>query len=230
MTSLRNARRRAAVCAALAFAAALWSSCASYRVPTSHYGPKPDDPYYEVRKKAADSPIYDYVPRKSEQLRWLDARWLTWALAGNDDDGIFGECAGESPPYSTNISFRTYVSWTLVRNPLHNFDFYVIGSAAWKRHYDFSLLSFGGQAPVRALANAARRGSRDQPFFDIGFNDFKPYFKLQPWIGDLFFGWRWNGSFEIKVRADTAKLKKKPAAVNPSPDAPGANRVIPAQE
>jgi hypothetical protein len=193
-------------CAGLAFAAALCSSCASYRVPTAAYGPKTDDPYFDVRKKAVDSPIYNYVPRKSEQLRPLDIRWITWALAGNQDDGIFGEYAGKKP-YSTNINFRAYVSWSILRNPLHNFDFYVIGSAAWKRHYDYSLFSVGGKQPARAFTNAARREAGDRPFFDLGFNDFKPYLKLDPWVADLFFGWRWNGSFEIKIRADRPRKK-----------------------
>jgi hypothetical protein len=191
--------------AVLAFGAVLCSSCASYRVPASAYGPKPTDPYFEVRKKAANSPIYNFVPRKREQLRLLDARWLTWSMTGNEDDGIFGEYAGKKP-YSTNINFRTYVSWSILRNPLHNFAFYVIGSAGWKRHYDFSLFSLGGKEPARAFSNPAQREGGDRPFFDLGFNDFKPYFKLNPWRADLFFGWRGNGSFEIKARADPAKM------------------------
>jgi hypothetical protein len=64
--------------------------------------------------------------------------------------------------------------------------------------------------PVRFFSNAAKWPKHDEPFFDIGFNDFKPYVKLNPWISDLFFGWRKSGSFEIKVPADLKKLKKKP--------------------
>jgi hypothetical protein len=197
-----------AVSAGLALIAALCSSCASYRVATRAYGPKAQDPFYEVRKRAVASPIYRCVPRKSEQLRPVDARWLTWALAGNQDDGIFGEDAGKNP-YSTNINFRTYLSWSIVRNPLHNFNFYVIGSAAWKRHYDLALFSLGGTKPARAFANTAQRKPGDHPYFETGFNDFKPYLKLQPWRADLFFGWRGNGSFEIKVRADKAKARTR---------------------
>jgi hypothetical protein len=44
----------------------------------------------------------------------------------------------------------------------------------------------------------------------IGFTDFKPCLKFNPWISDLFFGWRNRGSLEIKVHADLKKAKKKP--------------------
>jgi hypothetical protein len=187
--------------AGLVIAAVLCSSCASCRVPTAAYGPKEDDPAYAVRKKAVESPIYDYVPRKRAQLQPLDPRWLTWTLAGNEDDGIFGEYAGKTP-YSTNISFRTYLSWSVCRNPLHNFSFYVIGSASWKRHDDFSLFSMGGKKTARAFSNAGQWKEDDRPYFDCGFNDFKPYVRMDPWVADLFFGWRRNGSFEIKLRRE----------------------------
>jgi hypothetical protein len=184
-------------CAAL-LAMLLFSSCA-YRVPTTAYGPKPDDPFYAARQKAVESPIYKYIPRNRDQLPLLDLRWLTWCVGGNENDGIFGEHAGTAP-FSTNINFGTYCRWSILRNPLHNFDFYVIGSADWKRHYNFSLLSAGGAKPVRAFSNTGKRQRGDRPFFDLGFNDFKPYLNFDPWICDLYLGWRRNGSFEIKLR------------------------------
>ncbi|MGO8696727.1 MAG: hypothetical protein ACLQVY_03280 [Limisphaerales bacterium] len=192
---------RSAFFGGLALAAALCSSCASYRVPTAAFGPEPDDPACAVRKKAVESPLYHYVPRKRAQLRPLDARWLAWALAGNDDDGIFGENAGKMP-YSTHIDLRTFFSWSVCRNPLHNLSFYVIGSASWKRHYDFSLFSLGGKKAARAFSNAGQWKEGDRPYFDLGFNDFKPYLRIDPWTADLFFGWRRNGSFEIKMRKE----------------------------
>jgi hypothetical protein len=190
--------------------AILFPGCATYKVPSGAYGPKPGAPYYEVRHKAAESPIYNYVPRKREQLRPLDLRWISWCFVGNEDDGIFGEYAGKAP-YSTNINFGTYCSWSILRNPMHNWDFYVIGSADWKRHYDYSVLSLGGEKLARTWSNSAKWDPHKQPFFDIGFNDFKPYFKLDPWISDFYLGWRRNGSFEIKVRAELSKAKKKPS-------------------
>jgi hypothetical protein len=198
--------------------AALFSGCAAYQVPTTAYAPQPDNPYYQAREKAVESPIYNYVPRKREQLRPLDWRWVTWCLAGNEEDGIFGEYSGKTP-YSTNINFRTYCSWSIFRNPLHNWDFHVIGSADWKRHYNYSLLSFGGERKVRACSNAGKWGRGKQPFFDIGLNDFKPYLKLDPWITDFYLGWRKAGSFEIKCRADLHKAKKKPAPESIQPAA-----------
>jgi hypothetical protein len=202
---LRNPLRHAAFASGLL----LLASCAAYKVPTSDYGPKPYDPYREVRQEAVESPIYNYVPRKREQLKPLDVRWLSWCFVGNEDDGIFGEYAGKAP-YSTNINFGTFCSWSILRNPIHNFTCYVIGSAGWKRHYSYSAIGIGGRKPVRFFSNSAKWPKHDEPFFDIGFNDFKPYLKFNPWISDLFFGWRNSGSFEIKVRADLKKPKKKP--------------------
>ncbi len=204
---------------ALASSLFMLASCAAYRVPTSAYGPKPYDPYWAVRQKAVQSPIYNYVPRKREQLKPLDLRWLSWCLVGNEDDGIFGEYAGKAP-YSTNINFGTFCSWSILRNPTHNFDAYVIGSSAWKRHYNYSVIGIGGQKPVRFCSNAAKWPKQDEPFFDMGFNDFKPYLKFNPWISDLFFGWRNSGSFEIKVRVDLKKPKKKPPKDTLDPNQP----------
>ena len=197
--------------AALASSIGVLASCAAYKVPTSDYGPKPYDPYREIRQKAVESRIYNYVPRKREQLRLLDLRWATWCLAGNEDDGIFGEYS-DKVPYSTNINFGAYCSWCILRNPLHNFNNYIIGSSDWKRHYNCSVVSFGGKKIARVFSNAAKWPKRDEPFFDIGFNDFKPYLKFNPWITDFFFGWRNRGGFEIKVRADLKKVRKKTPA------------------
>jgi hypothetical protein len=202
----------------------LLASCASYKVPTRAYGPGPDDPHWAVRQAAVESPIYNYVPRKRAQLKTLDPRWLSWCFLGNEDDGIFGEYAGNAP-YSTNITVGTFCSWSVLRNPTHNFSAYVIGSADWKRHYNYSVIGVGGRKPARVFSNAAKWPKHDEPFFDIGFNDFKPYVKFNPWVCDLFFGWRKSGSFEIKVRADFKKLKKSPPKDSqpPNPGGPACN-------
>jgi len=218
MTASGTALKRWAGNAALASSLAVFASCAAYKVPTSNYGPTPCDPYREVRQRAVESRIYNYVPKKREQLRPLDLRWVSWCFAGNEDDGIFGEYSGKAP-YSTNINFGTYCSWCICRNPVHNFNNYVIGSADWKKHYNYSVVGLGGEKTVRICSNAAKWPQHDEPFFDIGFNDFKPYLKFNPWISDLFFGWRKSGGFEIKVRADLKKAKKKPPA-----DAPNMNQ------
>ena len=215
---LRNSgvtSKKLARAAALACTLALCSSCASYKVPTSDYGPKPYDPYWAVRQKAVESPIYNFVPKKREQLRPLDLRWVSWCLVGNEDDGIFGEYAGKAP-YSTNINFRTYCSWCVLRNPLHNFANYVIGSSDWKQHYNYSLVSLGGSKKARIFSNAGKWPKNEDPVFDTGLNDFKPYLKLNPWICDFFLGWRKSGGFEIKFRADLKSTKRKPPAATPA--------------
>ncbi|SPE53233.1 conserved exported hypothetical protein [Verrucomicrobia bacterium] len=185
------------------------TSCSAYKVPTTAYGPRASDPFYQVRLKAVQSSIYHYVPRKTEQLRALDLRWLSWCVAGNDDDGIFGEYSGKTP-YSTNINFGVFCSWSILRNPFHNFDCYVIGTARWRNHYNLSVLDLGGGKPARVFSNAANWPKGADPFFDFGFNDFKPYLKWNPWIVDFFLGWRKNGSFEIKLRPDLHKRRARP--------------------
>ena len=56
--------------------------------------------------KAIQSSMYNYVPRKREQLKPLDVRWVSWCFVGNEDDGIFGEYAGKPPTPPTSISGR----------------------------------------------------------------------------------------------------------------------------
>ena len=192
----------------LVLSASLLSGCATYKKPTSSYGPKLDDSHYEIREKAVQSPIYDIVPRHREQIKPFDfAHWTTWALMGNDGDGIFGEYSGKNP-YTTNINFKGFCSWN-ARNPMHNLTFYVIGSANWKKHYNFSLISTEKDKGIEVLSNASKWKKGTKKTFDIGFNDFKPYLKIAPPKVDVFLGWRRNGSFEIKARPDLEKKPKK---------------------
>jgi hypothetical protein len=211
----------------LAWAASLLllASCATYKVPSSAYGPKPDDPYWAVREKAVQSPIYNYVPRKREQIKTLDARWLSWCFVGNEDDGIFGEYAGKAP-YSTNINFGTYLGWSVLRNPGHNFCSYVIGTSDWKAHYNYSLIALGGGKVARAFSNAAKWPKGTDPFLDLGANDFKPYVKLNPWLLDFFIGWRKTGSFEIKIRIGHKKARSDPPAPTREPNASGTTNLV----
>jgi hypothetical protein len=109
------------------------------------------------------------------------------------------------------FAIRGLVTWIAAIGSLREKD-------DWKRHYNYSLIGVGGRKPVRFFSNAAKWPKHDEPFFDIGFNDFKPYLKFNPWITDLFFGWRNSGSFEIKVRADLKKAKKKPPKDTPDPN------------
>ena len=85
----------------------LMPGCA-YRKPIESYLPAKDDSRYKMCLKASKHPLYNIVPRHREQIRSCDFfHWATWAFAGNDDNGIFGELS--SKPYSTNIFSKTFL-------------------------------------------------------------------------------------------------------------------------
>lgn len=72
-------------------------------------------------------PLYTVTPRYRSDITWYDGgRWILWALIGNEDDGMFGEDAHYRSDEPMNLIKA--VRWTL-RNPLHNFSYYIIGSA-----------------------------------------------------------------------------------------------------
>ena len=178
----------------------LSTGCAAYRVPSSHFTSH-DAPHRNIQEIAENHSLYSIVPRHRAQLAWYDLpRWTTWALIGNDDDGIFGE--GGTKPYSTNITWQTFFSWS-ARNPLHNLDFYVLGSAGWKSHFsrniarlDATGIHFGGHS-TRVFGEGRRAAI-------LAFHDYKPFFSWNIGYGSRQFegyiGWRPNGAFGIKFR------------------------------
>jgi hypothetical protein len=186
--------------ASIALTASLSMGCASYKKPMSHYDPKPLDSNWEIREKAVNNKIYNFVPYKSEQIKWYDiGHWITWSLAGNENDGIFGEW--NKKPYTTNINFKGFCSWTS-RNPMHNFTFYTIGSAGWKKHHSYNIFAIYKKG-VQLFHDDTKEKSKT--YFKIGLNDFKPWISLDlPYSRsnktDFVLGWRPQGSFEIKAR------------------------------
>lgn len=92
----------------------------------------------------ADHWLYRIIPENRQALSIKQPwKWVTWALLGNDDDGIFGEGPSSGTKWRLRwggtaekvndfspgkISFNRFLAWQL-RNPLHNFTFYVIGFA-----------------------------------------------------------------------------------------------------
>lgn len=92
---------------------------------------------------------------------------------------------------------------------MHNLTFYVLGSANWKRHYNFSLISTEKGKGIDVLSNASKWKRGTKKVLDMGFNDFKPYLKFDSSRLDVFFGWRKNGSFEIKAIPNFKKKPKK---------------------
>lgn len=153
--------------------------CAPYRIPTQ---------CLELNERGLDSPLYAAVPRHRCQIRPFDiGHWIMWSLFGNDDDGIFGE--GPKAHYypEQNPSLVKAIRWT-VRNPFHNFCFYVIGSA-YRENGKVTCVD------LRSKLNGSR--------LFIGFHGGKPFISLcvrysPERKGEFYFGWRERGNFGIK--------------------------------
>jgi hypothetical protein len=168
-----------------------------------------DDAYRPVREKATEHLLYHIMPPSFDQIHWYDLpRWTTWNLAGNDDDGIFGE--RQSVPYSTNITTGTFLKWT-ARNPLHNCFFYTIGSAGWTNHYSLALLQIDSREGAQFLSPDRGRVSGQGRFsFRFALHDYKPFFALNlPFTPsrrfEFYLGWRERGNFGIKFKPFVAK-------------------------
>lgn len=162
----------------------LFSSCLAYR---------------EDCKSKGD--LYDLIPRKRAEIPPGDLlHYTTWALFGNEDDGIFGEGANYKLDHPNDG--RKAVSWWF-RNPLHNFTFYVIGSAD-RDNPEITLfkasqkgVSFLTQKPKGTTVFADKATS-----LFIGLHGLKPFISLrigshlQSW--DMYIGWRERGNFGLK--------------------------------
>lgn len=85
--------------------------------------------------------LYDYIPHNQSELSQKSCvQKITWAVFGNDDDGIFGEGPKSGRNWTEKwggnivgnchapgeISFKRFLMWQ-IRNPLHNFSAYVVG-------------------------------------------------------------------------------------------------------
>ena len=172
--------------------------CMPYKVPTSHYSKD-----IVCKKNQAKAHwLYSFVPRHRHQLYWCDlGHWTTWALFGNDDDGIFGEGCAYQP--RTSPSFCKALSWG-IRNPLHNFCFYVIGSAH----------TVNSRVTLVRLGDASFEAFRYYPHpcplyggegtsFLFALHGWKPFisFKLafsESSEGQFYLGWRERGNFGLK--------------------------------
>jgi hypothetical protein len=194
-------------CAYAALASALLAtSCASYKAPSSSFAMARSSEnachYARVEEQALGHPLYRAIPRHRAQVRWYDApHWFAWSLVGNDDNGIFGE--SKRVPYSTNIHTGTFALWSM-RNPLHNFSFYVVGSAQWKRHYNAVLFAVA-DGRLRAFSRGEEKVFDSNNSFKVAFNDFKPFIACQfSHFGNrrlqFYFGWREHGNLGFKLR------------------------------
>lgn len=178
--------------------ALLINSCAPYKIPTENLPEAGKIGKTISRKIELKHPLYRIIPRHRCQIEWFDLpHWITWALFGNDDDGIFGEEVKRGKK-------RGALRWFL-RNPLHNFTFYAIGSA--ERHNSeidllrltpthLSLLKY--RYPGKSTFAA-----KNESGIYLALHGGKPFVSLRiihskTRKSDLYFGWRHRGNFGIK--------------------------------
>lgn len=186
----------------------LFSSCASYRHPTCHYDqPLTDCPKHKQNLKTATrSPLYRYIPRHRCQIQWYDVpHWTSWALFGNDDDGIFGEA--QCDPYQLhrcNGCGKALCWW--IRNPFHNLFHYVLGSAHCVNS-EFTLLNLnecGIQTMCYSPVARHNYGGRGTSFF-LALHGWKPFVSMRlvyfnKYQTDFYLGWRKHGAFGFKLQ------------------------------
>ncbi|MCB1136558.1 MAG: hypothetical protein KDK78_09840 [Chlamydiia bacterium] len=186
------------------------SSCAPYKMCTpctvQSRGTPYSDPCAEERRlEAAQHWLYSVVPRHRCQIRWYDlGHWTTWALFGNDDDGLFGE--EPSADFKPSCCPTTGVAgqWAL-RNPLHNMFFYVLGTAYCTHHSELALLELSPECVHflchRCCAETVFSGDCNGLF--IGLHGGLPFVSLHFDYGrrfEFYFGWRERGNLGIKFR------------------------------
>ncbi len=183
----------------------LFSGCASYKIPPS-----------ELCETTSEHWLYDVIPRHRSQIAWYDAgHWIAWSLLGNDDDGIFGEGPHANYKPEEPASVAKALKWE-GRNPLHNFCFYLIGSAH-RTNSEYTLLEVtpchlkvGRYSPVAKTVFPTKNSC-----FYFGLHGGKPFlsFRLR-WTRnkstDFYFGWRERGNFGIKCVP--IATKKSPSA------------------
>lgn len=183
-----------------------------YRHPTAHYDKTPDIPLsqeelsiFQVNQQKASSHwLYRIIPRHRSQIFRYDlSHWLFWALFGNDDHGIFGEAHLPLFKPEQPVCFQKALNWNF-RNPLHNFCYYVIGSAGCQND-EFTILKINRKKIVFFKYDAIAHtvfGGRFTSFY-FGFHNGKPLLSLrlaygQQWKSDFYIGWRDRGNFGIK--------------------------------
>lgn len=186
-----------------------FSSCIKYKVETEELffeeGNELASPHSQYQLDAHSHWLYQYVPRHRSQLPWYDfGHWTSWALFGNDDDGIFGEDCMPSYKGDKTLSAWKAVQWNC-RNPFHNFCFYVIGSAH-RTNSELTLLKVAADSACEALTYTPTEGvvfPSERSCFFLALHGGKPFISLrlrysQFWRGDFYFGWRERGNFGIK--------------------------------
>lgn len=146
------------------------------------------------------APLYSIIPKHRDCIPPGDpAAWTLWALFGNDDDGIYGE--GPKAHFRIGEPNTTSKFWRWwLRNPLHNFTFYVIGSAD-RYNSAFALLKLSDRGCALLYPQFH---PTEYPFDHAGIylalHGGKPFLSLRlPWTTrrsfNFYIGWRCRGNF-----------------------------------
>ena len=124
-------------------------------------------------------------------------------LFGNDDDGIFGEEPTAKYHISKPNTVGKAAGWAF-RNPLHNFCFYVIGTANCVNS-EFTILQM---TPGHFCALCYRKeactvfpGSGTGFFLGFAWLEAIYFSAVGIWIGaksEFYLGWRCRGNFGVK--------------------------------
>lgn len=176
------------------------TGCIPYKYPTSAYSSTPEE------FEAAHSWLYAIVPRHRSQIHWYDiGHWCSWAVFGNDDDGLFGEAPKAHFQTGKPANLSRALAWH-IRNPLHNFCFYVIGQAH-RRNSGFTLLKLGrrGGEVGRYRPVARHVFAEEDTSLNVALHGWKPFISIRLQYtdhhrGDFYFGWRERGNFGIKCQ------------------------------
>lgn len=135
-------------------------------------------PLSDREKIALTHPLYSIIPRHSAQIRIVDIpHRITWMLFGNDDDGIFGEGKRALYKIEKPISGSLALMWG-IRNPLHNFTHYVIGTA---------------------YTTNKKQALIDNDGCFMGLHGYKPFLRLKSSKSEFYIGWRERGNFGLKL-------------------------------
>ncbi len=172
----------------------LFSGCASYKRHAC-----------TLEEKKPEPPLYKIIPRHRCQIRWFDApHWAAWAVFGNDDDGIFGECSCKIYKAHKKNNLGKALNWWL-RNPFHNFFHYGIGSAQRKNSaFTFLNLNSHGVKIVRYQPCATKNYGCNCTSFLFTLHGGKPFISLRlrytkNTTSEFYLGWRKNGAFGVKA-------------------------------
>jgi len=147
--------------------------------------------------------LYKVIPKHRRQVYWYDlGHWFTWSLLGNDDDGIFGEESTAVYDTDVTISTKRALFW-YIRNPLHNFTFYTIGSAQRENsevilmHLEKGEMIFLHYSPI----SHADVIDDEHSSLHLALHGGKPFVSIRisyKYVLDSYLGWRWRGNFGAK--------------------------------